>query len=91
MREKKIEDYLVAETKKLLGEIRKIQWIARRGAPDRFVWIPKWLFPKMAEIKVPGKKLEEHQKREHKRLKKMGVQCFKLDTFNDVDRFLKTK
>jgi hypothetical protein len=88
MRESKIEHYFVAEVKKLRGEIRKIRWISRRGAPDRMVWIPGWLFPKMPEMKAPGKKLEAHQKREHKKLKKMGITCCKLDSYADVDRFL---
>ncbi len=91
MREAAIESYLVAEVKKLRGEERKVRWIARRGAPDRLVWIPGWRFPKMPETKAPGKPLEAHQKREHKRLKKMGICCCKLDSFEDVDKFLKTK
>ena len=91
MREKLIEDYLVDQVKILRGEIRKLSWIARRGAPDRLVWIPGWAFPKMPELKAPGKPLEDHQKREHKRLKKMGVKCCKLDSFEDVDKFLRSK
>lgn len=89
--ERDIELYLVQEVKNIFGEIRKIQWINRWGAPDRLVWVPKWRFPKMAELKATGEKLEAHQKREHKRLKKMGVICVKLDSFEDVDKFLKTK
>ena len=91
MRESPIELYLVDQVGILRGEIRKVRWIARRGAPDRFVWVPGWLFPKMAETKATGKDLEEHQKREHKRLKKMGVECYKIDSFEDVDRFLRTR
>lgn len=89
MRESKIEGYLVRRVKELKGETRKVRWLARRGAPDRLVWIPGWRWPKMPEMKKPGKKLEEHQKREHKRLKKMGVECCKLDSLEDVDRFLR--
>ena len=91
MRESLIEQYLVAEVKKLRGENRKVQWIGHRGAPDRLVWIPVWIFQKMPEIKAPGKPLKDSQVREHKRLRKMGIQCFKLDSFEDVDRFLRTK
>lgn len=89
MRESQIEKYLVDRVIELKGEIRKVKWINRRGAPDRLAWIPGWKFPKMPELKAPGKPLEEHQKREHKRLKKMGVKCVKLDSYEDVDRFLK--
>ena len=91
MRESQIELYLVQEVKKLSGENRKINWIARRGAPDRLIWIPKWKFPKMAELKKPGLPLEDHQKREHTRLEKMGIRCFKIDSYEDVDKFLRTK
>ena len=91
MRESPIERYLVAEVKKLRGEIRKIKWVNRHGAPDRLVWIPGWRYPKMPEMKATGKELEPHQTREHKRLKRMGVFCCKLDSLEDVDRFLATK
>lgn len=89
MRERQIEIYLVRRVKELKGETRKIRWLDRRGAPDRLVWIPSWIFPKMPEIKRPGKGLEDHQKREHKRLKKMGINCCKLDSLEAVDRFLR--
>lgn len=89
MRESVIEKYLVDKVTALKGEIRKVKWIGRRGAPDRLAWIPGWVFPKMPELKAPGKLLQPHQKREHKRLKKMGVVCAKLDSFEDVDRFLR--
>ena len=89
--ESKLEAYLVKRVKELGGETRKVKWIGRRGAPDRLAWIPGWLWPKLAELKSPGKPLEDHQKREHKRLKKMGVKCCKLDSVADVDRFLASK
>jgi len=91
MRESDNEDYLRAEVAKRKGEIRKVQWINRRGAPDDMVWIPGWRWPKMPEMKAPGKPLQPHQKREHKRLKKMGIACFKLDCYADVDKFLRTR
>ena len=40
MRESQIEKYLVAKVKELGGEVRKVQWIGRRGAPDRLVMLP---------------------------------------------------
>ncbi len=89
MRESEIENYLVDRVEQLRGEIRKVKWIGRRGAPDRLVWIPAWTAPKMPELKRPGKDLEEHQKREHKRLKRMGIACCKLDSIEAVDRFLR--
>lgn len=40
MRESDIEDYLVKRVKAMGGEVRKVQWIGRNGAPDRFVMLP---------------------------------------------------
>lgn len=39
MRESEIEAYLVARVKDLGGEVRKVKWIGRRGAPDRLVMV----------------------------------------------------
>jgi len=40
MRERDIEAHLVKRVKALGGEVRKVQWIGRRGAPDRLVMLP---------------------------------------------------
>jgi len=37
MREATIEKYLVRRVKELGGEVRKVQWVGRQGAPDRLV------------------------------------------------------
>ena len=37
MRESLIEKHLVKRVKELGGEVRKVQWVGRRGAPDRAV------------------------------------------------------
>jgi len=89
--ESKIEKYLTARVKSLKGVTRKLRFLDRRGAPDRLVWLPGWEWPKLVELKAPGKDLEPHQKREHKRLKHTGIKCVKLDSFGDVDRFLRTR
>lgn len=41
MREATIEKYLVKQVKAVGGEVRKVQWIGRRGAPDRVVMLPE--------------------------------------------------
>jgi len=41
MRESQIEKYLVKRVKELGGEVRKVQWIGRRYAPDRLVMLPE--------------------------------------------------
>jgi len=44
MRESQIEQYLVKRVNELGGEVRKVKWIGRRGAPDRLVMLPeRWL------------------------------------------------
>jgi len=40
MRESQIEDYLTKLVKELGGEVRKVQWVGRRSAPDRLVMLP---------------------------------------------------
>jgi hypothetical protein len=40
MRESTIEKYLVKRVKELGGEVRKVMWLGRRGAPDRLVMLP---------------------------------------------------
>lgn len=39
--EAKIEKYLVKQVEALGGEVRKVKWIGRRGAPDRLVMLPE--------------------------------------------------
>ena len=41
MRESDIEKYLVKRVKELGGEVRKVKWIGRNGAPDRVVMLPR--------------------------------------------------
>lgn len=45
MRERDIEDYLVKRVKAMGGEVRKVQWIGRIGAPDRLVMLPEKIHP----------------------------------------------
>ena len=40
MRESEIEKYLVKQVKAAGGEVRKVKWIGRRGAPDRLAMLP---------------------------------------------------
>lgn len=40
-RERDIENYLVERVKALGGEVRKVKWIGRNGAPDRLVMLPR--------------------------------------------------
>lgn len=42
MKESAIEAYLVKKAKAAGGEVRKVQWIGRKSAPDRLLMIPPY-------------------------------------------------
>ncbi len=87
IRESAIENYLVKRVKNLNGEIRKVSWVGRRGAPDRVVMLPGgtliWF-----ELKRPGGKPEAHQEREHARLRAMGQHVVVADSTEIIDAVL---
>jgi hypothetical protein len=87
VRERDIELYLVKRIQALGGECRKVQWIGRRGAPDRFCMFPDrssaWV-----ELKRPGGKLEAHQAHEHTRMISLGQTVLTLDTREKIDGWL---
>ncbi len=99
--EAKIEAYLVKQVKALGGEVRKVKWVGRRGAPDRLVMLPEKLctcgcgitqIPPATvwvELKAPGKVPEPHQAREHKRMRAMGQRVEVIDSMEGVDELLK--
>lgn len=99
LRERDIERHLVRRVKALGGEVRKVQWVGRRGAPDRLVMIPaserQWLqldrrvaHTIWVELKAPGVKPEAHQLREHGRLRKMGQRVVVIDSLEGVEELL---
>ncbi len=83
MLERTIEAYLVKRTKAAGGEVRKVKWIGRRGAPDRLVMTPNWSV--WVELKQSGKKAEPHQEREHARMAAMGHRVLVIDSISGVD------
>lgn len=86
MRENTIEQYLVEQVKAKDGEVRKVKWIGRNGAPDRIVMLPDrtvWV-----ELKAPGEKCRPHQIREHERMRRMGQRVEVVDSFEGVDEVL---
>ncbi len=86
MLESEIENYLVKQVEAAGGEVRKLQWIGRRGAPDRLVMLNGAHF---VELKRPGRKLDAHQGREFVKMIVQGVDVVKLDNKEDVDNFVK--
>lgn len=86
--EAQIEEYLINTVRLLRGNIRKVRWPGRRGAPDRFVWVPGWKFPKLIELKRPGKIPTLQQEEEIKRLRKMHIEVLVIDNREDIDKCL---
>lgn len=93
MRESVIEKYLVDCAKALGGEVRKVKWLGRKGAPDRLLMLPPitdcgtpvtiWV-----ELKATGKKPEAHQRREHVRMRMLGQRVEVVDSFDRVHEVL---
>ena len=83
VRESDIEAYLVSRVLGFGGEVRKVRWIGRNGAPDRLVMLPgKTLW---VELKAPGEGPDPHQRREHDRMRAMGQRVEVIDSFRGVD------
>lgn len=100
LRERDIERHLVKRVKELGGEVRKVQWIGRRGAPDRLVMIPpshtEWFnldsskyHTIWVELKAPGVKPEAHQLREHARMRAMGQRVEVINSVEGVEELLR--
>lgn len=86
MRESRIEAHLKAAVKAAGGDVRKVQWIARNGAPDRLVLLPNRHF--FVELKAPGVPAEPHQLREHTRLRSAGFAVYIIDSIEGVDALI---
>ena len=84
MKESVVENHLVTRVRWHGGEVRKVQWIGRRGAPDRFVMLPG-KHPLFVELKRPGLKPEPHQDREHERMRALGCKVVVIDSIEGVD------
>ena len=94
MKERDIEAHLVRRVKELGGEVRKVKWIGRIGAPDRLVMLPCvvpfggdvntiWV-----ELKAPNEKARPSQLREHVRMQNMGQHVVVIDSIEGVEELL---
>ena len=101
MKEHTVEEHLVKRVRELGGEIRKVKWIGRRGAPDRLVMLPFDAYVDAAhcciwvELKNPKTILtfpanahERQQAREHKRMRDMGQRVEVIGTIEQVESLL---
>ncbi len=86
IRESKIEDYLHRRVKALGGEHRRMTYTGRRGATDDLILLPDRHL--VVECKRPGKKAEDHQAREHLRLKWAGFEVHTVSSFAEIDAIL---
>ena len=96
MRESDIEAHLVKRVRELGGEVRKVKWIGRVGAPDRLVMLPYMTYlgdhaaqtTIWVELKAPGEKARPSQVREHERMRAMGQQVLVIDSIEGVEALL---
>lgn len=98
LHERDIEKHLVKRVVQLGGEVRKVKWIGRRGAPDRLVMLPPGIvvypgpefgYTIWVELKAPGKVAEPHQQREHIRMRRMGQRVVVIDSIEGVEELFK--
>ena len=102
MRESDIEAHLVARVKALGGEIRKVVWVGRQGAPDRLVMLPLhpgqmltnncfWIELKNPDTirTFPANPHERKQHREHERMRAMGQRVEVIGTIEQVEELLR--
>lgn len=98
IREAKIEKYLDDRVIKIGGVTRKFTSPGRRGVCDRIVIVPLCNdAPKQhpaiiifVEVKVVGKKPENHQLREMLKLKNLGCRACWIAGYEQVDQLIHT-
>lgn len=102
MREREIEAYLGACVRAIGGEVRKVAWVGRQGAPDRLVMLPApelcvghgrtiWVELKNPKtiLTFPANAHERAQHREHERMRRLGQRVEVIGTIEQVDELLK--
>lgn len=86
MRESAIETAFCRRVSALGGEVRKVKWLDRNGAPDRvamaddgcLVWV---------ELKQPNGGLSAQQKLEHARLRRRGQRVDVIWNIEDANNW----
>lgn len=87
MRESTIENYLVKQVKRHGGVAEKFVSPGKRGVPDRIVSWP-FRFKDWVECKATDGRLSVHQKRDHKRRRKMGDEVVVVWSKAQVDSYV---
>lgn len=91
--ESQVEVYLVKQIEEAGGECWKWTSPARRGIPDRLVFMPGRVF-EIVETKTIGGTLDPLQRAVHRMLQRVGFHVHIIWTYQQVDDFmayLKTK
>jgi hypothetical protein len=86
MLERDVENALVRRVKKLGGLCEKFTSPSARSVPDRIVTMPGGVII-FVELKAPGKKPTELQKRDHARRRALGCDVRVVSTKEDADAF----
>lgn len=89
MKERDIERALIRRVKEVGGEVRKVTWQGRRGAPDRLVLLPKQKRKArplvFVELKAPNGKVSRLQALEHEILARFGVRVVVINSIEQID------
>lgn len=88
MREKSIEEKLVAAVKAVGGVCWKFTSPGTAGVPDRIVLMP---FGRIGfvEVKAPGETPRPLQRSRLKLLRRLGFKAFVLDNISDIPKIIK--
>ena len=88
LRERDIERYFVRKVEAAGGVAEKFSSPNRRHVPDRIVTCRRPNTIHFAELKAPGEKPTEGQKRDHARRRAKGFKVFVLDSYEAVDKYI---
>lgn len=87
VKERDIERYLIDQVKRHGGLFRKLKWIGRKSAPDRFISFNDY-GSFLVEVKRPGETWQKSQKREAKRLRAAGTEVALVCSVEDVNMLI---
>jgi len=88
--EGKIEAYLKRRVEQTHGQIRKLAWLGRRGAPDRMVWWKGPWGPLLAfvEVKAGLDRFSKVQDQEIQRMRNYGVPVYIARSNEEIDEIV---
>ena len=92
-REKLNEEHLIKRVRETRGETRKVKWLSRRGAPDRYCGWPTRGVGSFVEVKEENQPwgLQDHQCREHQFMRACGLDVVVLGSREQIDQWIRLK